>query len=233
LSGTVAPSRAARTAKRSPLVRAFAVSFISIAGAACEGAPVRSANDAAKTQPPTPTVAPPTLTRQLRRLGFLPLSLLLPDAEGWVTERDELQRYDARHVASASTLTAELLDGSFGSSVQCARTQLPATDRARSLIDEGSVRAPLALEVAFEAFAEEREGGVVSGSLVAYTAVAGRCTRLRFETRARGTDAAGEVGARLAFFRDVSLSSILVVREGHPPLPSRSILERRKALRYG
>jgi hypothetical protein len=214
------------------LARAFAVSLFSLACSGCHEAPAKAPAEVAKAPATAPVIPPATLTRQLRRLGFLPLSLLLPDAEGWSTERDEVQRYDARHRASASTLSAELVEGSFGSSVQCARTYATSSSASRSRIDEGTVRAPLALEVAFEAFAEEREG-VVVGSLVAYTAVAGRCARLRFETRARGAEAAAEVGARLVFFRDVSLSSILVVREGHTPPPARSNLERRKAVRYG
>lgn len=227
----VAPWRAAPTAKRSPLTRAFAVSFSCLALCGCQPAP--AAAPPAATTTPAIAVAPPALTKQLRRLGFLPLSLLLPDAEGWSTERDDVQRYEARHRASTSTLAAEVLEGTFGSSVQCAHSRAWATSAARTRIDEGNVRAPLALEVSFETYAEEREGGVVVGTLVAYTAVAGRCTRLRFETRARGAEAAAEVGARLAFFRDVSLSSILVVREGHTPRAARSNLERRKALRYG
>jgi hypothetical protein len=180
------------------------------------------------TEPRTTTIAAPTaLVQRMRRLGFVPLALLLPDAEGWATVRDEPRLYEAAHAASASSLVAEVVDGSFGTSLQCARSQPRAASSARTRIDEGSVRAPLALDVTFEAFADERADHSVTGALVGFAAYAGRCTRMRFETHARGGDAPAEVGARLAFFRDVSLPSLLVVRDGHGPRPVRTDLERR------
>jgi hypothetical protein len=174
-----------------------------------------------------PIPAPAALVQRMRRLGFVPLAVLLPDADGWTTVRDEPRAYEATHPASASRLVAELIEGSFGTSMQCAHTQPRSAADARTRFDEGSVRAPLALEVSFEAFADEQPDRGVTGALVGYTAYGGRCTRLRFETRARGSDAAAEVGARLALFRDVSLPSLLIVRDGHGPAPVRSNLERR------
>jgi hypothetical protein len=175
----------------------------------------------------TTLAAPPALVQKLRRLGFLPLSLLLPDTEGWQSARDEARLYEAEHPASGSRIVAELLDGAFGTSVQCAHQQPRPPDAVRTLIDEGSVRAPLAIEVAYATFAEERHDHSVSGRVVAFAAFGGRCARLRIETRARGENAAAEVGARLAFFRDVSLPSLLVVRDGHAPSSVRTNLERR------
>lgn len=216
---------------------AFAV-FVCLAGATalgCAGAPSQAPQN---SMPPesrsanaesgrAPMAAPAALVQRMRRLGFVPLALLLPDAEGWATHRDEPRLYEAVHAASASGVTAELLEGTFGTSVQCARSQPRTSADARTRIDEGSVRAPLALEVAFEAHAEEREERTVTGTLVGLTAFGGRCARVRFETRARGEEAAAEVGARLAFFRDVSLPSLLIVRDGHGPAPVRTSLERR------
>jgi hypothetical protein len=215
--------------------RAFAV-FVSLAGAAalgCAATPTRApesdttTRSTAREAPRAPIAAPQSLVQRMRRLGFLPLAVLLPDAEGWVTARDEARLYEVAHAASASRLTAELLEGSFGTSVQCAHTSPRAPSDARTRFDEGTIRAPLALEVAFDAHADERDDRSVSGGIHAFTAYAGRCVRLRFETRARGEDAAAEVGARLAFFRDVSLPSLLIVRDGHGPAPVRTSLERR------
>jgi hypothetical protein len=243
---SAAPPRARSTANAP--ARAFAV-FVSLACAAsagCVNGAARGPEYAAETgsaagsgtsatpdrgsrsaSNPSPLAAPASLVQRMRRLGFLPIAVLLPDAEGWLSARDEARLYEAAHPASASRLVAELVDGTFGTSVQCARMQPRSVADARARFDEGSVRAPLALDVAFEAFADERPDGAVTGTIVGYTAYGGRCTRLLFETRARGAEAAAEVGARLAFFRDVSLPSLLIVRDGHGPAPVRTNLERR------
>ncbi len=170
---------------------------------------------------------PAALARELRRLGFLPLALLLPDASSWSTSRDEPQRYEARHLPSASRIVAETIDGTFGTADQCMHGTRIAELDPEARIDTGRVRAPLALEVAFETFVHEQRDGLVVGTIAAVTSVGGRCHRVRLETRARGRDAAGELGARLAFFRDVSLPSLLVVRDGHAAAPGRTSLERR------
>ena len=96
--------------------------------------------------------------------------------------------------------------------------------RARSISSQKPPYRPLAEVAKSEAVFERRN---VTGTLVGFTAFGGRCARVRFETRARGEEAAAEVGARLAFFRDVSLPSLLIVRDGHGPAPVRTSLERR------
>ena len=187
---------------------------------------VKSASPGAPMAEP---VSPPAgLTRQQRRAGYLPLALLLPDAEGWASVSDTQQRYEAQHAPSGSKFLAEVVDGAFSTSVYCASVDRPGDGPRRDTrIDGGTVRAPLALEVAYEAFAERKRGDLFLGTLRAHAAAGGRCYRLTFETRARGPEAESEIGARLAFFCDVSLPSLLLVRDGHGTSGSRTSLEPR------
>ena len=212
----------------SRMVRA-ACAFVGAAAmlVGCNDSPPKAPLPAASAQATMALVAPPELTKHQRRAGFLPLTILLPDADGWVTGRDEAQRYEASHAPSSSTLVVTSLDGAFGTSMQCAQTDRDAAAPSEAPIDGGLVRAPLALEVAYELFASEAPNGIVVGTVRAYTAAAGKCYRLRFETRDHGRDAAMETGARLTFFRDVSLPSLLLVRDGHAPAAPRTSLERR------
>ena len=209
------------------VVVAFAI-FVAIAATSMTGcAAAVPSVPKAPSPPPASLSAPPELTKHQRRAGFLPLTLLLPDAAGWATTRDEPLRYEAVHAPSTSRLVVESLDGSFGTSMYCALNDRSNAPAPSSRFDAGLVRAPLSLDVAYELFADELPHGAASGTVWAHAATGGRCFRIRFETRDRGDDAAAETAARLVFFRDVSLPSLLVVREGHGPAAARTSLERR------
>lgn len=222
-----APPHAA-PAHASRMVRAACV-FIAATAilAGCNDAPAKAPLPTPSAPATTALVAPPELTKHQRRAGFLPLTILLPDADGWMTGRDEAQRYEASHAPSSSTLIVVGLDGTFGTSMQCAQNDRDESLPSELRIDGGLVRAPLALDVAYELFAKEAPNGVVVGTVRAHTAAAGKCYRLLFETRDRGRDAARETAARLTFFRDISLASLLLVRDGHAPAAPRTSLERR------
>jgi hypothetical protein len=127
--------------------------------AGCNDAPAKAPLPTPSAPATTALVAPPELTKHQRRAGFLPLTILLPDADGWMTGRDEAQRYEASHAPSSSTLIVVGLDGTFGTSMQCAQNDRDESLPSELRIDGGLVRAPLALDVAYELFAKEAHGG--------------------------------------------------------------------------